>query len=312
MAFRLQPKESPCTGIKRCISAELKRALGYLQGTKDEDEAVHEARKCIKRVRAALRLFRDELGCESYQRENFFFRDVARPLTEVRDAAVFIESLDELMKDFPNQLEASELSKVRAGLIADKKAVAERVLKKSRALATLARAILPALARVHSFPLHDRGLASLRGGFYRSYRAGYRKLHAVKDQPTVENLHEWRKQAKYLWHQLQLLDPFLLEQYQALGEQAHRLTQLLGADHDLAVLRQILTNDPLSYGGRRVLSGLLPLLEDRRKELQRQALILGQHVYHDQPKIFIEKVEEFWKAKPRRRADSQALKPIST
>src|ERR1019366_5884992 len=52
---------------------------------------VPEVRKCFKRVRAALRLVREDLGDDAYREENWCLRDAARPLTEVRDAEMLVE-----------------------------------------------------------------------------------------------------------------------------------------------------------------------------------------------------------------------------
>ena len=60
-----------------------------------EKDAIAEVRKCFKRVRAALRLAREEFGDDLYHEENWCFRDAARPLTLVRDARVSVETADE-------------------------------------------------------------------------------------------------------------------------------------------------------------------------------------------------------------------------
>ena len=44
-------------------------------------------------------------------------------------------------------------------------------------------------------------------GVKRVYRQGRKAFDQVKAEATVENLHEWRKQVKYLRHQLELLAP---------------------------------------------------------------------------------------------------------
>src|SRR4051794_31867359 len=60
------------------------------------DEVVHDARKRLKKARALLRLLREALGPRIYRRENACLRDAGRPLTEVRDAKVLVDTFDEL------------------------------------------------------------------------------------------------------------------------------------------------------------------------------------------------------------------------
>jgi hypothetical protein len=91
MAFQLKRKEAIGNGIKRTVRRQIEKALAHLRARGDPDETVLEVRKCFKRVRAALRLVRDDLVDTVYRRENFLFRDAARPLTEARDAVVLVD-----------------------------------------------------------------------------------------------------------------------------------------------------------------------------------------------------------------------------
>ena len=100
-AFRLKKKESEKKGIRRVAHGRAEDALGLLR---DEDadpaEAVHEARKDMKKLRATLKLVRPLIGDETYSRENARFRDAGRALSDVRDAQVRAETVDALAERF--------------------------------------------------------------------------------------------------------------------------------------------------------------------------------------------------------------------
>src|SRR5436190_20379458 len=98
MSFELKPDESLGKGLRRIVRGQLENGLEELTGARPEprDEALHEARKCFKKVRAMLRLVRPKIGTKMYRGENLCIRDAARPLTEVRDAKILIETLDSL------------------------------------------------------------------------------------------------------------------------------------------------------------------------------------------------------------------------
>src|SRR5947208_439602 len=100
MSFQLKPGESARKAVKRLARKQLDAALAELRPRKGGDAIVHDARKRFKKVRAVLRLVRAELGERAYQRENKCFRDAGRPLTEVRDAKILIETLDKLTEHF--------------------------------------------------------------------------------------------------------------------------------------------------------------------------------------------------------------------
>src|SRR5262249_36869214 len=64
MAFALKADESAAKGVKRLVRKQIRNAIESLTkpaGAKQE-EAVHDARKRFKKVRALLRLVRPELG----------------------------------------------------------------------------------------------------------------------------------------------------------------------------------------------------------------------------------------------------------
>jgi len=71
--------KSVIRGLKRVVRDEMKSAGTNLSGGRNRDEAIHGARKSIKKVRAILRLVSAELG-GAHERENARLRDVARRL----------------------------------------------------------------------------------------------------------------------------------------------------------------------------------------------------------------------------------------
>jgi CHAD domain-containing protein len=99
MASRLKRSESGLAGVRRMLRQETKRALRAIDsGRAPRGEAIHDARKRLKKARAALRLARAALPGDEYRRENDTLRDAARPLSEVRDAEVLIDTLDGLAR----------------------------------------------------------------------------------------------------------------------------------------------------------------------------------------------------------------------
>jgi CHAD domain-containing protein len=149
-----------------------------------------------------------------------------------------------------------------------------------------------ALARLPDWQITREGWAALEGGLRRVYRTGHRALALATESASMENLHEVRKQAKYLWHLLQLVEAAWTGSGKELIDQTHKLSTLLGEDHDLAVLRQTLAADPLAYGGHRVLKAVFAVIDRRREELEREAFTLGFEVYSDPPKVFIARIRE--------------------
>ena len=76
-----------------------------------------------------------------------------------------------------------------------------------------------------------------------------------------------------------------------LVDKTHQLATLLGEDHGLAVLRETLAADPLTYGGHHILKGVFAVIDQRRGELERQAFAFGQGIYKEPPGNFTSRIE---------------------
>ena len=99
MAPRLRRSESGVAGVQCMLRRETKRAVRAMGcGHAPRGEAIHDARKRLKKARAALRLARAALSKDEYRWENDTLRDAARPLSEVRDAQALIDTLDDLAR----------------------------------------------------------------------------------------------------------------------------------------------------------------------------------------------------------------------
>jgi len=271
----------------------VKGALEVLAGRwPPADEAIHEARKRLKKARAELRLLRRALGDRSYPRENRALRDAARPLSEVRDAVILVQAFDALVETEPSDRDA--LEPLREGLVAHQRQARDRVLGGRRKLRAVLQALRSARTRIDRWPLEPRGWSVLGWGVRRVFRSGRNAFVEVRKHPTPERLHEWRKQAKYLWHQLQVLEPIWPSHLARLGKRVHELSDLLGEDHDLVVLRQVLRRGRARVGTspHRAIDRLI---ERRRRTVQAKATDLGAEVYDRPPRAFAKRLHEHWR-----------------
>ena len=110
----------------------------------------------------------------------------------------------------------------------------------------------------------------------------------------MEKLHEWRKQAKYLRYQLELLRAVWPGMMEPLAGQADHLGDLLGDDHDLAVLRQMLTQHPERFDDEEGVELLFALIDRRREELEAEATLLGLRLFQDTPQDFARRLKGYW------------------
>jgi CHAD domain-containing protein len=297
MSFELKPGQSLRRGVRRLARKQMDDALEQLDATQAgaRDEAVHEARKSFKKLRAVLRLVRPVIGKRAFRAENTCFRDAGRPLTEVRDAKILIETLDDLAKHFKKRSNGRSFGKIRKALGDNLRAVRKRVLDDEDAFAVVGAEVRRARERVKDWADVPDKWSSVGKGLEDVYRTASHAFGDAARDPSVEKLHEWRKQAKYLRYQLEVLRPLWPERLEELADEADRMGELLGDDHDLAVLRQTLTDDPERFGKGRDTEMLLALIDRRRAELEEDYMPLGQRFFQDSPKRFGRRLKGYWK-----------------
>jgi CHAD domain-containing protein len=306
MSFKLKPNESLRKGLRRIIRKQIDGALKVLTAArrKARDEAVHEARKSIKKVRAVLRLIRPEIGSGTYRKANTALRDTARPLTEVRDAKILIETTTNLAEHFKDRVAGRTFTALHDALRTEARAVRKRVLNQGHAFANVKRALRAAQSHVEEWTHVPNKWSSIGDGLCDTYDRASDAFNLAADDPQIEKLHEWRKQAKYLRYQLEILRPLWPERIEELANEADSMAELLGSDHDLALLRQTLTGDRERFGDATDVELLLALIEHRQTELRQQAVLLGRRFFVESPAGFTRQLKGYWRTW-RDQSDSQ-------
>ncbi len=295
--FRLRAEEPVAEGIRRVALGQIDEVLDRAEGRTDQEPgtAVHESRKSLKRVRAVARLVRGELGDVEFERQNEAFRDAGRLLSGSRDSQVLIESLDGLTKRYPLEVRAIQLGAFRTGLARARDTASTDLDGDGGPLHGVESTLLPARESVEGWQLRKPGFDALGPGLERIYRRGRRAYSAAIKEPTAENLHEWRKRTKDLWYSLQLLEIADPARMKPLARTAHRLSELLGDDHDLVVLAQRVDACPQDWADADAAALVRGLCERRRAELQVAAFGVGSRLYRDPAASFVERIERRWR-----------------
>jgi CHAD domain-containing protein len=291
MAFRYKRRQSVPASSRRIVRKEIDKCLKSVRVKTASDETIHDVRKRFQKVRAILKLVRGAIGEKIYRRENSCFRDAAAVLREVRDAKVQIDALDKLCSQTQMACPAS----ARAALEARRNSIRRRVLAELDALSPVARAIKKARARMENCAFDTKGWSAIGSGLKETYKKARDAMHVAAREPTIEKLHEWRKRSKYLWHQLHALDAIAPHVLSALVERTHHITQLLGDDHDLAMLRERIHAQVADFGGQNMVQALSEAIDRHREELKRQALTAGRQLFAPKPSQFAGQLKDYWK-----------------
>ena len=272
--------------------AEIDGALAHLTDTNlDRDEAIHEVRKRIKKIRAILRLVQYELGQELYRQENICYRDAGRRLANLRESAVMVETLDKLADYVADAPAAGALGKVRTALVQAHQSFSRRVFDEEKIMAATAATLRAGRRRLLTWPPVGDDFAALAKGVRRVYQRGRRRLAAAYARPMPEAFHEWRKEVKYLWYQVTILEALQPGTLLIDAAGLHELSDHLGDDHDLYILRRTLQERPEIVAGAPELQQALTALGlKRRAGIEAAIRPLGERLYAKEPDVFVKRI----------------------
>ena len=199
------PTRTPRAGCAgRSSAASTRRPSGCARPSDGDAlaEAIHGARKDLKKARAALRLIREELGEKTFKRENRALRDAGRLLSASRDAEVKLATLDGLVEGDRRRAPRRRRRSGATALVADR----DRIVGDGGSPTAEAVAAIEAVAaRAPDWKIRRDGWKLLAPGLDTAYSEGRDAFVALGDSPSFEAVHELRKRGKDLWYQLRLL-----------------------------------------------------------------------------------------------------------
>ncbi len=285
-ACRLLKGEPVGPGIRRVLKAQVDDAVEQLRGEAGTEpaEAIHEARKDMKKIRSALRLVRDAIGEDDWRRENDHYRDVARKLSSHRDAEILVESLDGVRERFGSAIR--NRSEALREQLDEENRDAHDDGTIERTMAGAAAELVACRSSLDELDLDGDNWEMIAPGLHRTYRRGRRRLRSVEEETSVANLHELRKRVKDLTYQLRLIREADPQMIGTMADHAHDLSDHLGDDHDLALLREQVQRRRDAFEGPADQRHLLQEIDHRRGELQFAAISLGERIYREKPKKF--------------------------
>ncbi len=291
MGFRLKLRESLPDGLKRVFREQMQSALKLCRHpAKQRGVTVHEVRKHLKKLRAAMRLAAGEVGKNTHACEDRCAREIGRLVSDLRDAQVRLQTLIQLRDETESGSSENHFPHIEELLSLERESF-------SAAFAGWQKQAIPQLQRVEArllkWPLENLIWNQICGTVGKTYKRGQRGLAKTIKKPNPENFHAWRKRVKDLWYQLRILQPLNRVILEKIAADAEILGQLLGREHDFDFLLARLGNERGDETLRHELVELQKLIRKRNKRLRRDALELGRRFYAEPPKGFAKRMSIF-------------------
>jgi CHAD domain-containing protein len=291
MTFYFRPDEPIDSEVLRVAAHEVESTLQLIDTSDDIHSTVHEVRRCCKRIRALLRLVRPGLAGR-FEADTRIYADIARRLSRFRDATVVLQTYDVLVADadFGSARDALPALRLRLGEIyADEDASQDDAIR--NALKDVREELIAARRQIDRWHLHGDTTNAVCTGAKRTYRRCRNHWRAVQQSTSGTAFHEWRKEVKYHWSQLQLLNRRCAGGLSKRVEQVYELSQDLGELQDLVVFEAAL--DRLNKAEfAELIVQMRRLVHARRRALRNRTLAFGKRLFKRRPLRFAKLLRE--------------------
>ena len=290
MAYRFKRNDASVeSAVRRIAGEQIEGAIASIDA--GDTAAVHDVRKCCKKLRGLLRLIRPAFP--DYAEENAAFRATAAMISHARDAKVMEDTFDALVERYADRIDAPALASLRERFARDRVIADDNGL--AEALGGAREQLVAARERADRWALSEAGWKALRGGLEKTYARARKDAREARANPGGETLHELRKRIKYHWYQSRLLENLWPEMMAARRDLARDLSEMLGDHHDLTVFEERLSADPEAFGDPRTVEVVIGLAHARRAALEEEAWPMVDRLLAQSPGALVEQLAVLWR-----------------
>lgn len=276
-------------GVRRIAAEQIDRAIDEIDDPKiDRRTAVHQVRKRMKKLRGLIRLVRP--GFPAHAEENAALRDAARRLSGLRDRDVLLATHDALVASAG--LDSAEIAPVRAHLAASGPCEAPEAAEAP--IAAFREDLLALRERAAGWRIEGNGGKALREGMIKVVSRARKAMAEAEHTLHDEDLHDWRKRAKYHWYHARLLSAINPDPMKSRARLARGLSEDLGDHHDLSVYRAALAGAAPGADDAPMFHAMARHALARQKELEDAALGKGHELFDEKPKRLRKRWSGWW------------------
>ena len=289
MAFVLRLDRDPGAELARVLRAEVDDALRLLAVTPRDAgafrAAIHDARRALRRCRAALRLLPPDLAIDTLVQP---LRAAGRALSPLRDTQALLETLAQLQQQQPALLGSAHpalLQRLARQVRAGERKHVGGVLAATVAL----RILVTTLAGWRPEVTHAQLWRGLRRGALRAARA----THSAHEHADEAALHRWRRRMRDHALQLELLSRAWPQVLAGEVAERKRLARMLGHGRDLGILQMHVRRLRSERLGRLSRDSLMQRLRGAHAQLLQDAFALGARVHAEPPRALAARIARY-------------------
>lgn len=282
--LQFQPDESLPAALQRLVVNQRQEAAKWAAQTTRPVVAVHRIRLALKFLRTLLKLSRKATGARFFDLENSRLRKAAAKLSPWRDETVIHRTLKKISGKVPSKHHPT-LSALQAERKKSHRPPARKQLHFAMQDAVNSIQIMEEL--LGRLTLKTSDWKAIEDGLKQSYHEVSRSLAQARPTDADESFHEHRKATKHLFYVITLIEPVWPSRLARLKHKLKKLQELLGKDHDLAVVREALKDSKTAPAKDR--AELVKILLRRNRGMRKDIRKRAEKIFDGHAKNFTKK-----------------------
>ncbi len=277
----LKIPDSTSYSIRDIILREITSSLALqLNSELNSESRIHEYRKSIKRCRSLLRLLKQCINEIDYERLDNKLSEVAEEMTQRREATVNLRTFLKLTQNYQTFVPEDIKKQVIADLT--------QKLEKAYGMINTDPVKTESSILFHLKALwSDLNNIAIKSSTYSDFIDTIEKTHYKaarlyfdsRNTLDTEIIHKWRKYTKHLLLQMRFTPEIDRTEMEPLLSKLDRISELLGKDHDLAVLETKLKENPILHTEN--LQTIHLVICKERTIIQKETFKLGEEVFSE-------------------------------
>lgn len=289
MSYRIDKTLPVGVAVRNVAAEETRKALETVAARDRPVEGrIHQLRKHCKKVRALARLVRP--GFVEFADTNTAFRDIARLVSEHRDARVMAKLVEHLAGADTSGGKVKQNPIVR--WYRCRAELAEQV--SAPVLAWVEHLLANAAIEIEGWQVNGIEIDDALEGFGAALQIVHERTDGIGDDSRADANHEWRKACKDHWYHLLLLEKVLPKRERHRLRQFDVIGELLGDAHDRSVLLRQLEELPGFLRNNVSVKRIAVVAHRERRALSRRAVELCQQALDPSPETLTDMIAERW------------------
>lgn len=222
--------------IKPVLCGYIMEAQQMLGPGVPDEKVIHDVRVLMKKSRASIKLLKNQMDVESFNKEYLIFREVGRIMRTWRENSVHRKLLKDLKKRFPelfSRLKDNEKINILSGI---QQILNEPLPEMKKDLEKIIGILHKSIFRIRFQAMNNLDQKLIRGELERTFDNVSACFLKARNYTRNINLHRFRKKTKDFLYQLSFFRSLDPKAVKSLEKRIEALAQNLGKYNDYAVL----------------------------------------------------------------------------